>query len=609
VYLPVNAVVGPDLNNRRRAFLTMLGRLRDNVTTEQAQASLVPQMQALERAFPTDNIDLGRRPPFFFPVSGLGSWRTRDMPIGSLIAITTVPFIVFGFVLLIACVNVAGLLLARGIARRREIAIRLAMGASRWAVIRTLLAESFLLSALGSTVGLVLAFWLTSLTSLIRLPLVRVPPEINPDLGVALYAIGLMLITTLICGLTPAIASTNPDLANALKRDAAQAQHRLTSRNTLVRGQIALSTLLLFVSTLFLRSLNFISTVDPGFNIDNVITARIDMDPDRYPADQQPLFAMRAVEVIQSLPGILSASITNLIPLGGDVYGTSFELQGKTAPRIETYYMNVGPGYFRTIETVLRLGREFNATDRAGSTPVAIVNEAFVRKYALGPNAIGAQVRSTPTDAWMEIVGVVADSKYAFFGEVPSPILYRPILQAGGNFIVVARTAGPPAGTSAAVRSAIQRLDSSVIVEPRTMRDATSLEFSFRRLGACLMGVIGALGLALALIGLYGTLSYTVKRRMPEIGIRMALGASRLAIHFMILRSGFWLVASGVTIGILLSVPAARPLSFLMSGIPAYDPLTITITSILLLITGLGASYFPSRRAARTDPMVVLRYE
>jgi ABC-type antimicrobial peptide transport system permease subunit len=141
------------------------------------------------------------------------------------------------------------------------------------------------------------------------------------------------------------------------------------------------------------------------------------------------------------------------------------------------------------------------------------------------------------------------------------------------------------------------------------MRDATSLEFSFRRLGACLMGVIGALGLALALIGLYGTLSYTVKRRMPEIGIRMALGASRLAIHFMILRSGFWLVASGVTIGILLSVPAARPLSFLMSGIPAYDPLTITITSILLLITGLGASYFPSRRAARTDPMVVLRYE
>jgi putative ABC transport system permease protein len=608
VYVPISEVLAPNMNKRSQAFLTMLGRLRENVPVQQAQAAVTSQTHALERIYPTDNRDLGR-PSFLFPVSGLGSWRTRGTPMSSLVALTAIPFVIFGLVLLIACANVAGLLLARGAARRREIAIRLAIGATRSRVISTLLVESLLLSVLGSVAGLLFTYWLCGLVSSIPLPQAPGPLQVSPDLSILFYALFLALITTLACGLTPAIASTNPHLIAALKQDAASHGRRLVARSVLVSGQVAVSTLLLFISMLCLRSLIFISSVDPGFNLEHILTAGIDLDRDRHPSNQRLRFAAQAAEAVQALPGVLSASVTNLIPLGGDVYGTVYEVEGKTIPRRETYYMNVGPNYFRTMDIRLRVGREFTAADRPGAPAVAIVNEAFARTHSLGPNPVGAHVRSRSTDPWLEIVGVVADSKYAFFGEAPHPILFRPFLQAGGSLFVVARTSGAPAGMISALKSAILDIDKSAIVEPRTIRDATSLEFSLRRLGAWLLGATGALGLALALIGLYGVMSYTVNRRTQEIGIRMALGASRSAILWMVLRNGLGLVAIGVSIGTLISLAAARPLAFLMSGIPTSDPVTILITATLLFFAGLGASYIPSRRATRVDPIVMLRYE
>ncbi len=608
LYVPLSEAVEPGLNKRSRAFLTLLGRLNENAEAPQAQAAFTAQAKALEALFPAENAGFGR-PAHVFPLSGLGSWRTRDMPMASLLAIGAVPFVMFGLVLVIACANVAGLLLARGAARRRDIAIRLAIGASRWRVIGTLLSESLLLSVFGSMSGLVLTFWLCRLVSVTPLPLSPGPLKVEPDLYVLLYALALAVITAVACGLTPALASTKPRLTEALKLDAASSGHRLTGRRILVIGQVALSTVLLFISTLFLRSLSFIGTVDPGFDMEHVVTAHIDLDRDRYPGEQRLAFASRASKAVAGIGGVVSASVTNLIPLGGDMYTTKYDVEGRTVARVETYMMNVGPDYFRTLDTPLRLGREFTTADRSGAAAVAIVNQAFVRVHGLDAAAVGSRVRNRPEDPWREIVGVVADSKYGFFGETPRPIVYQPYLQAGGDLWVVARTLTAGGGMIPAIRHALGEVDRYATVEVRTIRESTSLEFSFRRMGTLVLGAIGGLGLALALVGLYGVMSYNVHRRTAEIGVRMSLGATRPSILWMVLRSGVAQVATGVGIGTALSLAAARPLAFLMSGIAITDPVTIAATAVLFLGAGMAASYFPARRATQVDPMVMLRYQ
>jgi len=423
---------------------------------------------------------------------------------------------------------------------------------------------------------------------------------------VILYALSLAFLTTLACGLTLAIASTKPDLIEALTQAASHG--RLTARRVLVSGQVAISTLLLFVSMLFLRSLTFIGSVDPGFDMEHVMTAHVDLDRDRYPEEQRLLFSMQAAQVVQAIPGVVSASVASLIPLGGDSNSAGFEIEGSAVQRVKSYRMNVGPAYFRTMGIRLHMGREFTGADRAGAPSTAIVNEAFVRAYRPGSNAIGTHVRSDPKTPWLEVTGVVADSKYGFFGEAPQPIVYLPYLQAGGNLFIVARSSAPT-GMIQGIKRAIFTLDKSVIVEPRTIRDATSLEFSLRRMGTWLLGTIGALGLALALVGVYGVMSYTVNRRTPEIGVRMALGASRPAILWMVLRNGLAQVSIGLLIGITISLAAARPMSFLMSGIGTTDPWTMAITAGMVLLAGMAATYFPARRAACIDPMIMLRYQ
>ena len=606
VYVPLSGAAGPRMNKRGDAFLTMLGRLRPGVNPSQAQAMVTAQAKALEGMYPADNIDLGR-PCHLFPISGLGSWRTRDISMVSMAAIAAVPFVIFGLVLLIACANVAGLLLARGAERRREIAIRLAIGAPRSRVIGTLLGESLGLSALGSAAGLLLTYLLCSLVSLVPLPQAPGPLHVTPDPTVILYALFLAFLTTLACGLTPAIASTKPDLNEALKQTSSHGG-RLTARRVLVIGQVAVSTLLLFVSTLFLRSLTFIGSVDPGFDMEHVVTAHVDLDRDRYPEEQRLQFSMQAAQAVQALPGVVSTSVANLIPLGGDSNSARFEIEGRPEPGVKSYRMNVGPDYFRTMGIRVHMGREFTGADRAGAPPTAIVNEAFMRAYGTGTNPIGTHVRSDPKGPWLEVRGIVADSKYGFFGETPQPIVYLPYLQAGGSLFIVARTAAP-GGMILDLKRAILTLDKSVIVEPRTIRDATSLEFSLRRMGTWLLGTIGALGLMLALVGLYGVMSYTVNRRTSEIGVRMALGASRPAILWMVLRGGLAQVSIGLLIGITISLAAARPMSFLMSGIGTTDPWTMAITAGMLLLAGIAATYLPAWRAARVDPMIILRYQ
>jgi putative ABC transport system permease protein len=607
VYVPISEAIAPGMDDRRRAMFTLLARLAPGVSTQQAAAAITTQARTLESLSPTDNAGFARA-AFVFPVSGLGSWQTRDLPTPALAAIASVPFAIFALVLLIACANVAGLLLARGVSRRRELAIRLALGASRPQVVATLLAESVLLATLGAAAGLALTWWLCRVASATALPLGVGPIHVSPDVAVLGYTLCLAALVTLACGLLPALAATRRHALGHLQHESSGIERRLGSRRLLVVGQVAVATTLLFVSILVLRSLQSIGDAEPGFTIDGVVTAHIELDPGRYTADQRSRLAVEALEAARAAPGVASASLTNLIPLGGDVNSTAYTVDGGDAPRVSSYVMHVGPDYFRTLNVRLRQGRDISLADRAGAPEVAIVNAAFVRAHGLTASPLGARVRNHPTAPWLEIVGVVDDSRYAFFGERPRPILYRSFLQAGGALRIVARGAAP-ATLVPTLRHTLAALDRHALVAAQTLREATSFEASLRRAGSMLLGGLGLLGLGLALIGVYGLLSYTVAQRTREMGIRMALGASSGRVRRLVLRSAVTLVGFGVAIGTLVTLVAMQPLAFLLSDVRVSDPTTIAVTTALFFGAGLAAAWLPSLRATRINPIVALRVD
>jgi predicted permease len=504
--------------------------------------------------------------------------------------------------LLIACANVASLLLARGASRHREIAIRLALGATRLRLVRTLLAESLLLSSLSSGFALLLSLWLTALVSAVSLPGFPMPIELqlNPDFRVLLYAVAAALVTALLSGLAPAWQSVEHALACSMQQERTIVHRRFTLRNALVIGQVAVSLTLLITSFLFLRSLMWIGSVDPGFNVDHLLTAKIRLDRSRYTDQQQSQFYKQALERVEALPGVLSGSLASIVPLAGDGIGGEVEIEGGQS-RLPVSVNNVGPHYFETMAIPLLQGREFSAADGATT---AIVNATFAQRYLPGKNPLGARVRYF-NESWRDIVGVAADIKFITLGEDPRPVSYKP-----GGYQIHLRTAGSPAALVKGVKQTIAEMDRTATVEAKTMRDSIAFAFVPSRIGAILLGAMGALGLLLVMVGLYGVMSHAVNRRTREIGIRMALGAQRPLILGMVLRDGLALVTVGVAIGLGAAAILTRPLSaFLASGLSTTDPLTFAGAAILLALVGASASYFPARRASQVDPMVSLRYE
>ena len=608
VYVGLSEALTPALADRRHAFLTLIARLRPGVSFERARAETTSQARPLERLYPVENAGFGR-PPFVFPVAGLASWQTRDVGTTAIAGIAAVPFALAGLVLLIACANVAGLLLARGAARRREIAIRLALGASRGQVVMTLLAESVLLSLSGSVAGLLFAFWMCRAVSAAPLPSAHMPLHVVPDLSALGYALCLACLVALACGVLPALASTRSRLTDAIGRDSVPRLRRVTIRRVLVSGQVAVATVLLFMSALLLRSVSFIRDVDPGFSIDDAVTASIEVDPARFSGAERLRVVTEATDAVRAIPGVVSAAMASLIPLGGDMVSTSFEVEHAPAFRRETYVMNVGPGYFQTMNIQVRRGRDFAIEDRAGAPARAVVNQAFVVSHGLAANPLGARVRANDREPWLEIVGVVDDSNYAFFGEAPHPILYKAFAQTGGRLFVVARVSGAPVHRVPVIREVLAKLEPNAMVDVRAMRDATSLEPSLRRAGTWLLGGLGGLGLGLALIGLYGLMSSAVTERTREIGVRIALGASRRQVQALVLGDAAMLVGIGAALGTALAIAITRPMAFLLSGVHGTDPWAIVGTAALFLGAGLAAAHVPARRATGVDPMIALRCE
>jgi len=612
VYLPIAPALMPNLTENNAAVVQLVGRLKDGQTVGQGRAALTTAAQRLEP-------EHGKRFSELQQFSPVGGW-SQSNDIQGVAAFVGVLLVAVGLVLAVACANVAGLLLSRGTVRRREIAIRVALGASRARLIQQLLTEGLWIAIFGTLAGLALMWVMTAALARITLP-VPFPIELRTgfDLRLLIYSLAVIGVTTIFCGLAPAIQATRPSLVPALKQDEARYVHRRwTLRSVLVIGQVAVAIVLLLTASLFLRNLARATTVDPGFDVDHTLVAQLSLLENRYTAESRAAFLDMAVTSLRGASGIENAAYTQDVPLtirsgittGAELWhgerGTAFQAR---------YEVNrVGPGYFATMGIEMEKGREFQASDRPGAPVVAIVNQEFVRRYLPDIDPIGQHLilpGAEQQSYLAEIVGVVGNSKHRTLGEAQQPAVYEAFLQRGNRlrFVqLVIRTKGEPVQAVNAIQRALQSMDPTAAIDVRTMRSMLAFAFLPSRLGAGLLGTLGMMGLLLAMVGLFAVISYSVSRRTAEIGIRMALGASRRAVLRLLLADAAMLVGSGVVIGLLVAYLITQPLAmFLVEGLSARDPVSFVATALLLCGVSLLATWQPARRALRVDPARALR--
>ena len=526
-----------------------------------------------------------------------------------------------GLILAIACANVAGLLLARSTVRRREIAIRVALGAGRARLVQQLLTEGLWLAVFGTGCGLLLMTLLMTLIKRITLP-VPMPIEVHGALDgrLLVYSMILMLMTTLLAGLAPALQATRPSLAPALKQEEPRyGYRRWTLRSVLVMGQVAVALVLLVTALLFLRNLTRAQAADPGFDTARTIVAQVSFVEGRHTPESRAAFLENAVSRLRALPSVDRATYARGVPLtirSGMTTGAELRITGKDQPFLARYEVNlVGPDYFATMGIPLARGREFALTDRTGAPVTAIVNEEFVRRYLSGSDPVGQHVMlpgfESSYDA--EIVGVVGNSKHRTIGEDQQAAVYESFLHRGnrGRFVhVLVRARTDPAAATRDVQQVLSQMDPSAAVEVQPMSSALAFAFMPSRIGAALLGAVGVLGLVLAMVGLYAVVSYAVSRRTAEIGIRMALGASHSAVLRLVLRDAAILAGGGILLGLAIAALVTRPLSmFLVAGLSASDPVSFAATALVLGAVSLAAAWTPARRALRIDPVAALREE
>jgi len=609
---PLLAPNTPSQSERQFHWLNVLARLKPGVTPPQAKADLA----TLAGRFALTNPATDKGNHFVFEQAGSLPPRERNTVLIFLAALSVVVLLV----LAIAGANVANLLFAQAAARQRDMAVRLALGATRARLRRQMLTESLLLGLGGGVLGVLLSLWATSALSDFRLP-VPVPLDISIgiDWRVLVFSFALSIASGLLLGLAPAWAASRPLLANALKGEDALARpgRRFTLRNLLVVAQIAMSVVLLCVTGLFLRSLQSASTIDIGFRTDNLLMMSFDPSVHGYTPERSVNFMNQLQLRVAALPGVLSASVADVAPLSGYGRADGFRIPG--SPDVDSSYVNtilvmVTPGYFDTLGIHRIAGSDFGS-ETANSTRVAIVNQAFVQQVLGGRNPIGVQVNGA--GVLYRIIGVVGNAKSRTLGEETLPVLYRSLQQTIASdpssmvgYTILVRTAASPNSLAQAVGSQIYALDRSMaIYNQQTMQEHIQAAYFLPHLAASLFGTFGFIGLVLAGVGLYGVMSYAVSRRTREIGIRMALGAQPGTVERLVLRQGLMLTL----IAVVLGWPAAWVLSKLAAtflyGIQPHDALTFAIVPPFLIAVALVACWIPARRAASIDPMQALRTE
>jgi predicted permease len=600
-------------NTRRGLFLAMIGRLKPGVGVSQAQAALTTLGSQLEQEYRNDNEGRNVR---LVPLLTARRDPTGD---GQVMLTSSALMGIAVIVLLIACANVTNLLLARATRRRREIAIRLALGASRMRLIRQLMTESLLLALAGGAVGFLVAFWSKDvLRSLVPFGFGPNQQSVGIDPRVLIFAFAISVLSGLLFGLAPSMQASKSDLVTTLKGEitmpVGSRGFRFNLRKTLVVVQVGLSLFALITAGLFVRSLQRAQGVNPGFNASNVVLMGFNLGREGYTEAQGRNFHRQVAERIRAVPGVLSATVARDRPFGGGFQRSVF-IEGQEPPPggrgVLVQTNNIAPGFFETLGIALLRGRDFAETDSQQSPKAMIINEAMANRFWPDQDPIGKRLKLFGDQDYRQVVGIVADSKYNSLTEPRRPFMYIPLLQEYSPQVNLhVRTSGDSKGMIAALRGEVNSIDPSLsVLNVESLTDRIQQSLGGERTQATLLGTGGVLALLLAAIGLYGVMSYSVAQRTREIGIRMALGAGRGSVMGLVLKQGVTLVSAGVVLGLGAAFAITRLLASLLFGVSAADPITFVGTSAVLLIVALLASYVPARRATKVDPIIALRYE
>ena len=597
-----------EMRGRRGRFAKAVARMKPGVSTEQAQRDMDTIGARLAQARPLANTNWGVN------VVPLRTQFTGEIRKPLLILLGAV-----GFVLLIACANVANLLLARASSRKKEIAVRAGLGASRWRIARQLLTESVMLSVIGGTLGVLVAWWGTKALVALSPPALIDLKLVSVSLPVLAFTLGLSVITGVVFGLVPALEATRFDLHHSLKEGGKNigsvGSHRL--RSVFVVVQVALALVLLVGAGLLMKSFNRLQSVDPGFNPNNLLTMRVSLPLAKYESEPKRIdFFKQAIEGMKSIPGVEAVGAINTPPFTGQYSGTTVDVDGVDLPpeqELKTGICVTDVNYFQMMQIPLKLGRLYNEQEATEMRHVVVVNEAFVRKNLNGQNPLGRKLtiymkeQNVPT----EIIGVVADHRHLGLDVAVEPVAYwpHPELVYPGMTLML-RTQGDAGAVAPAAREIIRSLDpQQPIGEVSTMESLLSTSVARSRFSASLLTVFSLVALVMAAVGIYGVMSYSVLQRTHEIGVRMALGAQRLDVLKLVVRKGIVLGIIGVAAGLAASYGLTRLISTLLFEVTATDTVTFAAVSIGLFLVTLIACYVPARRATRVDPLKALRYE
>jgi predicted permease len=601
-------------DSRRFGSLTVVGRLKPGVSQGQALAASQALASQLAKQYPGDN--QGRSVQMVPLTQSVVDPNARQ----GITRLGTLLMTIVGLVLLIACTNIANLLLVRSAGRKKEIAIRLSMGATNGRLIGQLMTESLMLAILGGLVGLAIAVWGKSVLWSFRPPFLNEGDlDLSFDLPVVLFTVGISLLTGVLFGLAPALKSLSPDLVSELKeRSASQsAQHaRFPLRNFLVVAQVAFSLIALIGAGLFLRSMREAQNADPGFASKSLGVMTVSPGTQGYSEQRAQLFYKETIERVASVSGVASATMASTAPLEGlnGILRTVYlEGQDPTPGNrgVLVLVNSIEPGYFDTLRIPLLNGRAFTGDDNEHGVKVAIINETSAKKFWPGQDAVGKRFHFHGQNYLTQVVGVVKDNKYNNIAEDPTSCFFQPVAQAySPSMQLMFRAGADPRPIIGAVRQQLQSLDRNlVITDVFTMSELIDRSLWAQRAGGGLLGVFGFLALLLSAVGMYGVMAYTVTQRTSEIGLRMALGAARSDVFGLILRQGMILVVAGVALGVLVALGLSQYISGLLFGIPAADLVTFAATSALMIAVAALAMLVPARRAIAIDPLLALRSE